>query len=76
MALFNLLPIRFLDGGRLAANLIGPLHPRLLGALSALGCLVISLLGGTALLLWGAGPLFLAVFFAMTAALCMKAFQT
>ena len=76
MALFNLLPIRFLDGGRLAANFIGPLHPRLLGALSALGCLVISLLGGTALLLWGAGPLFLAVFFAMTAALCMKAFQT
>ena len=73
MALFNLLPVRFLDGGRLAANLIGPHHPRLLGALSAASCGTAALLGGFALLRWGAGPLFLALFFAMTAALVAKA---
>ena len=75
MALFNLLPVRFLDGGRLAENLIGPLHPRLLGTLSVISCLGVAMLGGAALFAGGADPLFLAIFFAMTAALCAKAFQ-
>ncbi len=73
MALFNLLPVHFLDGGRLAANLIGPMRPRLLRALSALSCCIIALLGVAALVLWGAGPFFLAAFLAMTAALFAKA---
>ena len=72
LALFNLLPIGFLDGGRLIHNILGERAARGLRYFSALCCLVVAILGFWLFLRQRNGFVLLVLFCLMTLALIAK----
>ena len=72
LAVFNLLPIGFLDGGRLAANLLGAERVRFLHRLSALSGLAFAGFGFWLFFRQGASFFFLLFFCLLTFALILK----
>lgn len=72
MALFNLLPIGFLDGGRLLRNRFGPGEDRLFCLLSLAGSFFLAVFGAVALRYQGARFARILAFCLMVLALCAK----
>lgn len=76
MALFNLLPIGFLDGGRLLSNCFGLMDGVLFRALTLCCCCFLAVFGGVLLRYCGAGFLLSLGFCLMVLALCAKSLRS
>lgn len=76
MALFNLLPIGFLDGGRLLSNCFGLMDGVLFRALTLCCCFFLAVFGGVLLRYCGAGFLLSLGFCLMVLALCAKSLRS